>query len=282
MKFPDDGLAFLRAAKRAARNAAEKLIWGGQLRERVLLRLLGGYYESVFRREWLLGNPPPHFENQSVALFRFGFGPATIAPEYFFRGFFGAEVLRRQDSVLDIGCGDGFFTRRFLAPRAAKVDAIDIDASAIGRARLANDASNVTYTQLDAIKDPFPSAKYDAIVWDGALAHFSVSGAVALLSKIHAAMATDGVFVGSESLGQDAPDHLQVFAELGDITALFDRFWKHIQVRELTYTLSGGYVRREAYWRCSNSLDRLTSSNWIQTPSTAQRVPGRLRDVAGS
>jgi SAM-dependent methyltransferase len=282
MGYPDSVMALLRSTKRMVRNAGEQLIWGGELRERVLLRLLGGYYESLFRRMWLMGNPPPHFENQSIEVFRFGFSARMVVPEYFFRGFFSAEVLRRQDRVLDIGCGDGFFTRRFLATRAGVVDAIDIDASAIARATRANAARNVTYLRLDAVNEPFPSPRYDAIVWDGALAHFSVPDSVALLSKIHAALPADGVFVGSESLGRDGEDHLQIFEHLGDITALFEPFWKHVQVRELTYTLSGGFVRREAYWRCSNDLDRLTSSSWIRKPSSAQRPSGRAEGIPSS
>src|SRR5579864_4789004 len=105
----------LRGVKRGARVARERLIWGGPRRETLLVQLLGGYYESVFRREWTLGGKPPHFENHHVDVFRLGWGETTLSPEYLFRGFFDAEIIRPGDRVLDIGCGDGFFTKRFLA-----------------------------------------------------------------------------------------------------------------------------------------------------------------------
>jgi SAM-dependent methyltransferase len=169
--------------------------------------------------------------------------------------------------VLDIGCGDGFFTKRFLAGRAQQVDAIDIDPTAIERANYANAAPNVRYVKLDAVKDAFPAPKYDVIVWDGALAHFAVPDSSALLAKIHDALTPGGVFVGSESLGPEGDDHLQAFEHPSDITSLFRPFWRQVLIRELDYILVGGFVRREAYWRCSNDTKRLRSSGWIDESS---------------
>jgi 2-polyprenyl-3-methyl-5-hydroxy-6-metoxy-1,4-benzoquinol methylase len=87
------------------------------------------------------------------------------------RGFFVADLLRDGDRLLDIGCGDGFFTNRFFAARCTHIDAIDNDAEAIRAACARHRASNITYALLDAAAQPFPNTRYDVIVWDGAIGH---------------------------------------------------------------------------------------------------------------
>jgi SAM-dependent methyltransferase len=262
MRYRGPGLDLLRTLKRNARRARERLVWGGELREQILLRLLGRHYESVFRREWTFGGPLPHFENHRVEAFRFGFGETAMAPEYFYRGFLSAEILRPQDVVLDIGCGDGFFTKRFLAVRAKHVDGIDIEPSAVAEAIRSNGAPNIRYEVRDAVNQPFPSSRYAAVVWDGAIAHFASEHATAMLGKIAASLDRGGVFVGSESLGPEGHDHLQVFETAKDLAALFLPFWRHVLIREIRYPLVGGFIRREAYWRCGNDPERFDSVSW--------------------
>ena len=106
--------------------------------------------------------------------------------------------------------------------------------------------SNIRYGLLDAVKEPFPETPFDVAVWDGALAHFSADGTGVMLSKIKAALAPEGIFAGSESLGPEGDDHLQVFADLEGLSELFRPLWRHVLVRELRYPLQGGFVRREA------------------------------------
>ena len=147
--------------------------------------------------------------------------------------------------VLDIGCGDGFFARRFFAPRASHVDAVDVEPSAIKHARRHNAASNVSYALLDATSDHFPRDRYDVIVLDGALGHFRPDVTARLLEKIHDALAPEGAFAGSESLGIEGSDHHQFFETLGDLRALFAPTFKHVQLRVIEYELPGGLLCAE-------------------------------------
>lgn len=258
----------LRELLRRARVAKERLLWGGETRERVLLGLLEGHYESLFRRLWTLGSDEPHFTNHRIGTFRFGYARKADGPEYFYRGFFSSELLRPTDRVLDIGCGDGFFTRRFFSSRCASVDAIDIEPSAIEEATRHNAGENIRYAMLDAVNEPFPRPPYDVIVWDGALGHFAADSTVLMLKKIREAMAPGAVFTGSESLGHEGHDHLQFFDSLADMSALFKPFWKHVRLREVQYPISRGtFIRREGYWRCSDDTSRLEDAGW-QTLST--------------
>ena len=234
---------------------------GGRLRERLLLRLLGAHYRSRLRREWLWTDEPPHFFAHRIGAFDLAFGAAKSGPYPWFRAFFAAEVIRDGDAVLDLGCGDGFFTARFLAPRAAHVDGIDVDSRAIETARRENASPNVRYHLADAIAEPFPRERYDVIAWDGALGHFSPEASATVLSKVRNALAADGIFCGSESLGAEGVDHLQFFESADDLRALLTPHFPHVWVREVAYR-TGRHDRREAYWRAAPDPARQEQASW--------------------
>jgi SAM-dependent methyltransferase len=164
--------------------------------------------------------------------------------------------------LLDIGCGDGFFASRFFAPRCSAVDAIDIEPSAIRHARAHNAHPRIAYSVRDAVDQPFPRERYDAVVWDGALGHFSPETTHRVLAKIRDALAPGGVFVGSETLGDEGHDHLQFFASTDDLGDLLGQHFAHVQVRAHRIPLKEEVERTEAYWRCANDPERLEQVAW--------------------
>ena len=79
-----------------------------------------------------------------------------------------AYALRRDDDVLDIGCGTGQTTREAarMAPDGGAVG-IDTSAQMIDRARELTEAEglrNVTFVRADAQVHPFPSARLDVAI----------------------------------------------------------------------------------------------------------------------
>ena len=255
----------LRAAQSLRRRLARAwllVVWGGERRRRALEWLLRRHYRALFLRQWRWADEEPHFFDHRIDSFEFAIGDHHGFTHY--RGYFAAELVREGDRVLDIGCGDGFFTRRFLAPVAARVDGVDIEPSAIEHAKAHNAASNVGYFTSDAVADDFPAAEYDLIVWDGALGHFPPDTTQRMLAKIRAALSDGGAFVGSESLGrvEGQGDHLQFFDGVEDLDALFSEHFPHVEVRALRYRLPGGAVRTEAFWRCAGSPARLDEARW--------------------
>ena len=82
----------------------EHVLWGGELRERLLIALLGAHYESVFRRQWKYAVEPAHYFDHRIDSFAFATG--TQQPYVYFRGFFAVEMIREGAVLLDIGCGD--------------------------------------------------------------------------------------------------------------------------------------------------------------------------------
>lgn len=244
-----------------------RLVSGDERWENILVRLLDQHYQHRLQRDWLSAAEAPHFFDHRIGMFNFIFTDSARGPYPYARGFFSAEVLRDGDTLLDIGCGDGFFARRFFAERCAHIDALDIEPDAIKTARLHNSAPNISYHLIDAVAQPFPASDYNVIVWDGALGHFSRDSTLKMLEKISHALVTEGVFTGSESLElpeEQSADHLQVFPTLADLSQLFRPHFKYIQLRELQYRIGQKTttVRREGFWRCANSVERLRDAAW--------------------
>lgn len=209
-----------------------------------------------FRRNWHTDHPP-HYSDFDWLVMEWAF--ARINSGSFNRAFHAADVIRPGDRLLDIGCGDGFATGRVFADRCASVDGLDIEPTAIAHAKRRNARSNVTYWLRDAVAEPFPRPPYDVVVWDGAIGHFPAETTQLMLAKIRAALAPDGVFVGSEALGrtEGGYDHLAFFGSLDDLAALLHDSFPHVRMREAVYEAIPGLMRREGYWRASVDSTRL-------------------------
>ena len=259
----------LRRIRRRAAFYSQGIIGGGARREQLLLRLLSRHYDAQFRRDWELSDEEPHFFSHKIGVFRLAFGDEAIGPYAYSRGFYSAEVVREGDRLLDIGCGDGFFTKRFFSVRCSKVDAVDIEPSAINAARKSNSAPNISYHLLDAVNEPFPSDEYDVIVWDGALGHFSPETTHIMLDKIANHLAPEGIFVGSESLGHEGTDHLQFFDSLEVLRAIFSPHFHDVELRSIDYP-TAGFIRSEAFWRCGQTRDRLESNHWRTSTNSSK------------
>lgn len=254
-----------RACRKAVCRIAEYVVWGGSLREKLLLWWLGGHYASKFRRQWRHSIEKPHFSDHRIGMFEFAFTERQSIANKYLRGFLCLQMLRDGDALLDIGCGDGFFTRRFFAEKCSHIDAVDIEAIAVKTASAINSAPNIRYHLLDAVSQPFPRNSYSVIVWDGALGHFPAETIEAMLSKISDAVGSEGIFVGSEFLGLEGHDHMQFFHSLEALGELFSRHFKFVKLKESSYMIgNGAFLRREAYWRCSNSRERIDADNWLE------------------
>ena len=83
------------------------------------------------------------------------------------------ELLELEDkTALDVGCGEGRFTR-ILAARAARVTGIDIDQDSLDRAKAkaAGDGARVTWRNARAEDMPFDDASLDVVVFSNSLHH---------------------------------------------------------------------------------------------------------------
>jgi ubiquinone/menaquinone biosynthesis C-methylase UbiE len=74
--------------------------------------------------------------------------------------------------VLELCCGDGFYTRNFYSIPAKRIIACDYNKKAIMTAIRENSAENIEYILCD-IRYDMPTGKFDNIIMDAALEHFT-------------------------------------------------------------------------------------------------------------
>jgi ubiquinone/menaquinone biosynthesis C-methylase UbiE len=92
--------------------------------------------------------------------------------------------------LLDVGCGDGFFTRRISDALKAPTVGIDLMESRIERARYYNVTSRCDFVLGDATALPFEDQCFEQVVSVGCLEHFDDDQAV--LSEMHRVLKPGG------------------------------------------------------------------------------------------
>jgi ubiquinone/menaquinone biosynthesis C-methylase UbiE len=262
----DRQLRRLRLVAGPFARGVETLVFGGRLRRSALKALWLSHMRSAIRRDLLWAHPDRdlHFSTTTETFNLFANAAETISVRNFTRAFLAAEVIQPGDAVLDIGCGEGFFSKRFYGHDASHVDAIDIERSAITRARRSNPDPKIAYLEGDAVTMALPRSVYDVVIWDGAIGHFSPAVTDLMLEKIARHLRPDGVFAGSESLGDVGGDHLQFWSTPDDLARLFKKYFRHVELRVSSYAIGdeARHLRTEAYWRCSNGGERLQQLRW--------------------
>ena len=132
--------------------------------------------------------------------------------------------------------------------------------------------------KCDAVAEPFPNEVYDAVIWNGAIGHFSAADTAIVLMKIRACLSPSGVFAGSESLGMEGHDHHQFFADEVAVQALLKPYFRYVATRTVSYTIGQqrNFARREVFWRCSDSREALMRDawNWADAPAEPSMARG--------
>ncbi|MFA5125912.1 MAG: class I SAM-dependent methyltransferase [archaeon] len=151
----------------------------------------------------------------------------TRNPMWVERGVFNNLLIKKNGKVLDLACGDGFNTRNFYSLKAKEILAVDIDVGAISKAISKNSLNNITYKIMDLKKD-FPHEKFDNIIMDAVLQHFSPKEIKMLFNKIKLALNTKGIFSGNAIAEVDCKDKKELESYL-------KTFFKHITIYETFY-----------------------------------------------
>ncbi len=143
---------------------------------------LEGHYDR--RRMWF-----DHYVDVNWTLAKDG------DPMFLERGVFNRALLAEGAELLELGCGDGWFTRHVYAPTARRVVAIDADPSAIAFARRANAGPNISYEVRD-FREGLPDGSFTNVIWDGAMLYLSAEEVTSVMGSIRERLGTPGIFSG--------------------------------------------------------------------------------------
>jgi 2-polyprenyl-3-methyl-5-hydroxy-6-metoxy-1,4-benzoquinol methylase len=179
-------------------------------------------------------------------------------------------VRRNPASVLELACGTGLFTRR-IAPRVARVTAVDAspEVLALNRARVA--AANVRYVEADLFEWQ-PSERYDVVFFSFWLSHVPDDRFAPFWATVAAALAPEGAAYLIDSAfdpTSTAKNHPVPGREAGVVTRKLNdgREFRIVKV----------------FWAPQSLAARLAQLHWLptltQTPSYfihgEARLPGR-------
>lgn len=212
------------------------------------------WWRVEVKRVWNDPKGPPEWYDHRSHLSTFPFDREPMWAE---RGVYSREPIPDGGRVLDLCCGDGFYSFHFFSDRAGHVDAVDFDESAIAHARKHHARPNVTFGLLDVRADDLPAEQYDVIVWDGAIEHFTEEEIDEILGRCAKALEPAGVLTGytmrREDSGAQHPEHEHEFEDADELRAVLLRAFPAAAVLENT---SGG--RRNLYFRAAFEEARLT------------------------
>ena len=164
-------------------------------------------------------------------------------------------------AVLDLCCGDGYYTRYFHAGRAKSIIALDFDPAAIAFAGKYHSASNVTFRVGD-IRTQIPEGPFDTIIWNGAIEHFTPDEIAKLIVALRERLKPEGILTGYTiaALTGDQPQlshHEYEFQSKEDLLRFFTPHFKQAKVIESFWPKTaapGGVARHNLYFYASDGV----------------------------
>lgn len=174
-----------------------------------------------------------HFLDQHWGWSKFGTGMPWE------RGVFSSLALKKNGKALELCCGDGFNAYHFYAIHLNSIISVDFDEKAIEHARKNFKNSKITYEVCD-IRTSIPSGKFDNVIWDAAIEHFTESEISKIMSDIKDCLADKGILSGytitSRPDGQKMhSDHEYEFSSKEDLMRFLSPHFKRVKIFETDY-----------------------------------------------
>lgn len=212
-------------------------------------------HKIQFLLEWRMSENPEYFDHQIDLNYRWFKTRYSYPLE---RGVFSSFALEsrmnQQNHTLDLCCGDGFYAYYFYSIKSTKVTAVDFDAKVIEYAKsLYGNAQNIDFYILD-IRNGLPLGKFDNIIWDAAIEHFTEKEINKIMSEIKKSLKPDGILSGYTIVepkqgGKHLHQHEYEFHDKKDLARFLEPFFKKVQVFSTTYP-----DRENLYFYATNGL----------------------------
>lgn len=174
-----------------------------------------------------------HFLDQYWAWSKFG----TAMP--WERGVFSSLALKKGGNALELCCGDGFNAYHFYAIHLASITSVDFNEAAIEHAQKNFKNPKITYSVCD-IRISIPSGKFDNVIWDAAIEHFTESEINKIMSDIKNCLTDEGILSGytitKRPNGQKMHhDHEYEFTSKEDLMRFLSPHFQRVRIFETDY-----------------------------------------------
>jgi 2-polyprenyl-3-methyl-5-hydroxy-6-metoxy-1,4-benzoquinol methylase len=209
------------------------------------------YYKQLFGKVYRGGKQAPAWFDHRIDLYYHW--PHNLF--WLERGILPRKEMFDGCSVLDLFCGDGFFSRYFYSTIAGQIDGVDKDPSAIAHAKRWHSNPKINYVVLDAVKQDFPRDCYDVIVWFEAIEHLSEAEYAVVAERIKAALKDKGILMGStpivsaEHRTKRNWEHQNEFTSVEQLREFLQRDFLEIKIDTTLYPAKDGCERCTAYFR---------------------------------
>jgi 2-polyprenyl-3-methyl-5-hydroxy-6-metoxy-1,4-benzoquinol methylase len=192
-------------------------------------------HKRLFLAQWGLKPAPEWFDHSIDMFYQWSKTNNSLWVE---RGVFSSLTLK-GGNLLELSCGDGFNTKHFYSHRSKNVDACDFDPTAIHTAKVKNQTSNINFVLAD-IRTQMPWGKYENIVWDAAIEHFTPEEIGSIMTNIKNRLTNDGILSGYTIVEKDdgikhIHQHEYEFKDMEDLKRFLTPHFKNVKVFETIY-----------------------------------------------
>ena len=216
-------------------------------------------HKRLMKANWSIGESPEWFDH---TLDLFHQWPLIGNSLWLERGIFTNLCLERGGNVLEICCGDGFNSSNFYSHLAKSVVACDFDPSAIRSAKKNWSRSNINFLVAD-IRYQMPKGKFENIIWDAAIEHFSPEEISKLMIDIKSRMNNESVLSGYTIVERDdgnkhLPQHEYEFKSKEDLMRFFTPHFEYVVCFETIFP-----SRHNLYFWASDEKSKIPfTHNW--------------------
>ena len=214
------------------------------------LRINRLYYKRLYQRVYLGAETSPAWFDHRIDLYYHW--PHNLF--WLERGILPRKHMSEGCIVLDLFCGDGFYSRYFYSTIAGHIDAIDKDPGAIAHAIRWHSHPSINYVVADATERHCPRSRYDVIVWFEGIEHLNKADYLGVADRIKSAIGEKGILVGStpivptQQLGEGSWDHRNEFTSTAELHGFLGRHFSNIRIGVTVYPVFGGGERRTAHF----------------------------------
>lgn len=161
----------------------------------LLIQVVFKIYYLLVRVEWKIGRDIEFYDH--IADFSNLFKKKD--GDFLKRGVFNSFYIKKGASVLEIGCGDGFYTRFFYSTNSSLIDAVDYNKGAIEHSLFFWSTKKINFFNGDVLIEDFwknLNKKYDNVICDAVLDRFNNQELDFVLTRICEQLENAGCFTG--------------------------------------------------------------------------------------